>query len=215
MCPYIKFLRISQVPLKAGRADFYEFPGKRGFTLLETMVALAVLMAAIVGPVSLVTRGILDFSFAKNKTIAANLAQEGIELIRTVRDNNIMCDLLNGPAATWEWNRDPEGGLLASASREVAADAAVPITCSTIIINTPRLALYTGQTIKFNSSSGLYGYSGEDTLFTRRVDIKSPPDSPDAGITASDQMDVISSVRWMERGLAREMILRERLYNWK
>ena len=191
---------------------------RAGFTLLETMVALAVLLAALVGPVSLITRGIFAFSFAKNKTVAANLTQEGIELMRAVRDNNIICNVLNGPAP-WEWNRDPEGGLLTNTTREVSANSTVTVTCDdasgTVSISTPRLSLFTGQKIKFDSSTGLYGYSGTDTIFTRRVEIKSPPDSPDAGIPAGEQMDVISTVEWNERGIARSVILRERLFNWR
>src|SRR3989344_1181853 len=49
-----------------------------GFTLIETIVALAVITSAIVGPFTLATKGILHVSFAKNKLVAANLSQEGV-----------------------------------------------------------------------------------------------------------------------------------------
>ncbi len=185
-----------------------------GFTLLETMVALAVLTAAIVGPVSLITKGIFNFSFAKNKTVAAGLAQEGVELVLTVRDNNILCDALNG-APVWEWNRDPEGGLLSSTVREVSVNSVTTITCGPASIVTPRLPIFTGQKLKIDSSTGLYGYSGADTEFIRKIEIKLPPDGPDAGIPPAEQMDIIVTVNWLERSISRNIVLRERIYNWK
>lgn len=186
-----------------------------GFTLLETMVALAVLMAALVGPVSLITRGIFDFSFTKNKVIAINLAQEGIELIRVVRENNIICDFLNGPGVAREWNRDPDGGQLSHTTREVSVSSNVTIACGTENLVTPRLPLSTGQKIKFDPSTGLYGYNGQDTIFSRNIRIESPPTAPDSGIPPNDQMDVIATVDWNERGITRNMVLKERLYNWR
>src|SRR3989338_5039732 len=47
-----------------------------GFALLEKLVAFAVIFAALIGPVSLNSRGLIDGTFAKNKLIALNLAQE-------------------------------------------------------------------------------------------------------------------------------------------
>src|SRR3989344_4359334 len=73
-----------------------------GFTLLETIVALAVITAVVVGPVVLITSGLISFGFAKNKLIALNLAQEGLELIRAVRENNILCDEIEG-GNNWDW----------------------------------------------------------------------------------------------------------------
>lgn len=205
-------------PLAAGHQSFsllaFHFSLKKGFTLLETMVALAVITAAVVGPVSLITKGIFDFSFAKNKIIAANLAQEGMELVRAVRDNNILCDSING-SVVWEWNRDPGGGLLSSTAREISADSVTTIACGSSSITTPRLPLFTSQKLKFNSASGLYGYSGEDTIFTRKVEMVLPPQGPDQSIATSDQMDIIVTVDWIERDIARNIVLRERLYNWK
>jgi len=61
-----------------------------GFTLLETIVALSVLITAVIGPMSLAQQTIHAQVSARNNLIAANLAQEGIELIRNYRSNNIL-----------------------------------------------------------------------------------------------------------------------------
>lgn len=193
---------------------------QKGFTLLETVVALAVILAAVVGPVSLITRGLFTFSFSKNKVIAANLAQEGLEIVRLIRENNVACDAVNGPAV-WQWNRDPEGGMLTRSRSGVDMESFTTIRCGGADIATPRLSVSCSGPLLFENDPllenyGAYGYrSGVPTVFSRCVDITSPPDAPDADIPASAQMDVISTVRWDERGTERSVVLRERLYDWR
>ncbi len=63
---------------------------KKGFTLLETIVAVSVLVTAIIGPFNLASQTIQAQSIARNDLIAANFAQEGIELFRNYRSNNVL-----------------------------------------------------------------------------------------------------------------------------
>jgi prepilin-type N-terminal cleavage/methylation domain-containing protein len=67
-----------------------------GFTLLETIVAVSILVTAIVGPFSLASQSIRAQGVAKNNLIAANLAQEGLELFRNYRANNILRNSADG-----------------------------------------------------------------------------------------------------------------------
>lgn len=201
-----------------GRGNTFEY--RSGFTLLETVVALAVILAAVVGPVSLITRGLFTFSFSKNKVIASNLAQEGLEAVRLIRENNVACDIVNGNP-NWQWNRDPDGGMLTRVRAGVDLQSFTTITCGSAVISTPRLSVSCSGPLLYESDPllenfGTYGYrSGTATLFSRCVDISSPPDVPDNSIPASAQMDVISTVRWNERGTERSVTLRERLYDWR
>ena len=64
--------------------------GQAGFTLVETMVAIALLTIAIVAPMSLTVQSLATAYYARDEIIASNLAQEGIEAIRSVRDANIL-----------------------------------------------------------------------------------------------------------------------------
>ncbi len=196
----------------------------QGFTLLETVVALTVILAAVVGPVALITRGLFSFSFSKNKVIAANLAQEGLETIRLIRENNIACDSLNGPVA-WEWNRDPDGVLMRRLKVGVDIQSHTTISCGSATIVTPRLSISCSDPLLFETdplveNTGTYGYkSGTPTIFSRCVEITSPPDEPDRGdtpvIPPADQMDVVATVTWNEHGNERMLKLQERLYNWR
>lgn len=198
-----------------------------GFTLVETLVAIAVLLAVIVGPITLIAHGLFSASFSRNHLIASNLAQEGIELIRAVRDNNILCASLGAtPLDTTGWNNNPNGPPPKLLDYyEIESFDVFVLTCGGFSIQTPRPIRRNASTcntpIRINSNS-IYTYtSGTPTGFTRCVRVCSPPNAApcstvaDADIPVNDQMEVISTVSWIERGAPRNITLRDRLYRWR
>lgn len=65
-----------------------------GFTIVETLVAITVLMIAIAGPLVVATRGLSSALASKDQMIASYLAQESMETIKNRRDNNLAEGLL-------------------------------------------------------------------------------------------------------------------------
>jgi len=61
---------------------------KRGFSFIETIFSVFILSVGIMGVMALLTGGLRDSMDSRDQLIAAGLAQEGIELVRNVRDNN-------------------------------------------------------------------------------------------------------------------------------
>lgn len=61
---------------------------KQGFTLVEIVVILFIMSMGMIGVLSLIVQNIQSQSYNKSNLIAYQLAQEGIELIRKVRDSN-------------------------------------------------------------------------------------------------------------------------------
>lgn len=61
---------------------------KRAFTLVETLVAIAVLMIAIAGPLTVSSQAYTAALDAKNQTVATFLAQATIEYINYTKNNN-------------------------------------------------------------------------------------------------------------------------------
>lgn len=59
-----------------------------GFTLIESLVAITVLLIGVLGPMTAATRGITDGLYAQNQLIATHLAQEGLELLNAQIENN-------------------------------------------------------------------------------------------------------------------------------
>ncbi len=61
---------------------------KRAFTLLETIVAIGLIVGGLVGTLALVAQSTRDVRGADNRLIAAQLAQESIEVVVAIRDTN-------------------------------------------------------------------------------------------------------------------------------
>jgi prepilin-type N-terminal cleavage/methylation domain-containing protein len=61
---------------------------KKGFTLVETLVAITILIVAIEGPLVLAAKSLQTSNYSNNQIVAQYLAQEGLEAVRLKRDNN-------------------------------------------------------------------------------------------------------------------------------
>lgn len=65
---------------------------QKGFTLVETLVALSIFLTSVVGMLVITGQGLHDITNSKNKIEATALSQEGIEIIRNVRDTYLLSD---------------------------------------------------------------------------------------------------------------------------
>ncbi|MDB5259754.1 MAG: seg [Candidatus Taylorbacteria bacterium] len=59
-----------------------------GFTIIETLVAITILMIAIVGPLTVAHKGLTAAVYARDQMIASYLAQDAIEYVKNARDSN-------------------------------------------------------------------------------------------------------------------------------
>jgi prepilin-type N-terminal cleavage/methylation domain-containing protein len=62
----------------------------KGFTLIETLVAISLLTIAIVAPISLTVQSLRSAYYARDQVTAFYMAQEAVEAIRSVRDGQIL-----------------------------------------------------------------------------------------------------------------------------
>ena len=65
----------------------------KGFTLIEAIVAIVILITAISGPIALAGRSLRASLTAQNEMIATYLLEEGFEVMHNMRDNNSAADL--------------------------------------------------------------------------------------------------------------------------
>lgn len=164
-----------------------------GFSLVETLVAIAILLLALVGPLTVAFKGIQSGLYEREQTTALYLAQEGIEAFVADRNDHEIASLSGGAAYGWSWlpsacmaSTNPNGCNIDYHSNSAAYDplAAVNVvSCSTL----SNCALY------FNASSprGPYVLSatgGAATGFTRQLTV-----SP---ITGSSGYYVTATVSW-------------------
>lgn len=181
----------------------------RGFTLVETMVAISVLAIALVGPYIAVTNALRGSYTARDQLIASQLAQEGMEYIRSIRDNNYLngrswLDGFSNAARDNCYNPTPGGGVSGvctldpilgdfhqtqAAMVEYTSASAAP----TLNLNTARL--YTQQT----------GSGFTPTSFKRTVQI--------ATISATE-VRVTMTVSWVTLGQTYSVVITNNLRDW-
>ena len=170
----------------------------KGFTIVETLVALFVFSIAVISMMMSLSRGIQGTAYSREKIIASYLAQEGIEYIRNLRDDYVYKDanwvgfkkiLIDSGCedSTGCYFNDNNISFSSSTSSQMI-DNLMFVPCSSFGgICAP---------IRFNEINGRYGYSsGLDSGFTRKINIKFPN-----GYHSSDAVMVTSTVFFNKQG---------------
>ena len=177
---------------------------KRGFTIVETLVAITVLMIAIVGPLTVANSALTAALNAKNQMIAINLAQETMEYVKNVKDNNVSAgnDWLQGSNGS---NNDISnckivGGETATLSKSCGADPIAQTISSCNSINNCLLSVDT------TNSNYVYTSSNPTSLtpFTRSFYVSLANDSSN---TTEGMLTVI--VSWNVGSVPNQVQLQE------
>ncbi len=173
---------------------------KNSFTLLEVIIAITVLTIAIGGSFALIQQTLIASSQNKLKLTAYYLAQEGIEIIRNIRDSNWLKQKRKDPDVSWDAGL--ADGLSVGESRDYIAD-----------YNDTSLSSFEDKPLNLDSS-GFYSYSsGEPTLFKRKISI-AKEDIPETADPNDYSLKISVVVNWSERGRSHSVQATEYLYNW-
>src|SRR3989344_8900563 len=78
------------------KAISYQLSVSSGFTMVETLVAVAVLMLAITAPLTMAEKSLATAEAARQDITAFYLAQEAFEFVKNVRDTNVISEVLGG-----------------------------------------------------------------------------------------------------------------------
>lgn len=176
----------------------------RGFTILETIVAVLILSISITAIVVVAGGGAQKTIHIKDRLIAAYLAQEGVELVRNVRDSAFLA-FEDDPTVSARWNAfksyvDPcfDTGCAVSFDGGAALDGEIPV------LITPDV----NEQLSFDEESGMYGYGGgNETTFVRKVRLLET-DGADSPVR------VEVSVEYREGTETRTYTTSEVLFNW-
>jgi prepilin-type N-terminal cleavage/methylation domain-containing protein len=176
----------------------------RGFTLIETLVAISILLIAISGPFYAIQKAITSSNIARDQLIASALSQEAIEQVYSVRDSNY---LLNNQGNTFSWLSGLDG---TSDGYHYTDCFAQDCTVDSYPDDTPGLvfAACPGSCAPLNlSTDNIYTqHSGfPATKFTRKLRL--------ATITGNE-VRVVSTVSWSFQGTDYSVILTDEIYNW-
>jgi len=185
---------------------------QRSFTLLETIVAIYVLLAGIVGAMNLTQQNIGAITLFRHQLIAANLAQEGAELIRAKRDSNYL-ECYRDAAC---YDRFPDDGLQGLSHNPnmgfmngITDGTARCNTLNECYIEDPRGDPITGAItflecpagdcpyLLLDESTGFYQYDdGDPTIFKRRIWVTELTQPRDSGLR---DWEIHSRVEWQEK----------------
>ncbi len=220
--------------MKTNRQIFSKIRGGgNGFTIVESLVAITLLLLSIAGPLTLVVQGLRSSYYSSTQITAFYLAQDAVEYVRNVRDNN---GLANRGGADIPWlmgldacvtNARPDNPL--SSERKCYIDTTTTPTCPPGSGCTS-----TGATIcpggvcpklLFNSSTGRYSYTNGDpaSLYTREIQIV-PIDNDGtdgivngpSGAIATGDVSVIVTVTWQAPFFpAKTIKVKTNLFNWQ
>ena len=156
---------------------------------MEVIISVAIIVSALVVSIVLVSYSVSGTTASKTKIIATNLTQEGLEIVRNIRDNNWLVGKTGPDDGQTDW-RDGLG----EGQWRVQYDQ-------------QNLLSYSSAMLRKNSN-GFYQYSsGSNTGFRRIITIEYDP-------VDDNKMKVICEVTWQEKGISRSVLVETQLYNW-
>jgi len=168
-----------------------------GTTIIEAVIAIFIITVGILGGLGLALQATAKAGYSKEETVAANLAREGIEIVRNMRDSNWLNSL--------SWDQGLSGGAAEKGGILNFSSANNQWTLTHLA--DPAEAL-NNETSRLYLKDGFYSTdaTGVKTLLKRVIKITS---------ISADEKKIEAVVRIEFKNLTKDMVVEDRLYNWK
>ncbi len=157
-----------------------------GFTLVEVLVALTILTVGLIPAFEQATTAIALSGSIRNSLIASNLAEEGVEVIRAIRDDN--------------WFAGKNFTDLATILSVCQSGCLVQYDTET------PMSLNGNPPIKIDPTTGLYQYStGADTAFRREITVT---------VVSQHEIKILANITWQEQSGLKTYSVEYHLFDW-
>lgn len=176
-----------------------------GFTLVETLVAISIILVGLSGAFSVIQFGLSSSIAVKDRIISSFLAQEALEAVRNVKDSNVLKENANGDAANPDWL---SGVATADGSSGCKTDGTVGCDYNLNNAVTP-FTQCSGACAALNvDANGIFSHAagGQTSRFTRTIKIRElSPTNP-----GEKEARVEVTVAW----LGHTFVVVENITNW-
>ena len=171
-----------------------------GQSLVETIVAVGIMIVGITAVLTLAVISLSVSGVSKQNIIALNLAREGIEITRAVRDTHWLRDVQC-------WHSSNECGLKTG---KYVLDYQTEDTLTHLSLTTLPGSDFdrcTNCQLLINAD-GLYNLtSGSPTVYKRIIEINTG--------ASAEEKEIISSVQWKDKYGTHKIVLKTILTDWR
>jgi len=163
---------------------------QKGLTLVETTIALGIIMLGVLASLILLT---VTFNFAQRneqEIVIVNLAREGVEIVRSLRNSGSI-DLFDGTYDSHNFIVDSDANF--------NLDTSVGSTIDYDISDCTSCTLY------LSGGRYLHEDTGDATIFKRIVRIRD---------VNSNEKKITSEIQWQHKGKTHDFLLETHFTNW-
>jgi prepilin-type N-terminal cleavage/methylation domain-containing protein len=191
-----------------------------GFTLLEMVVSVAILVGAVMGPIAIAVSGINAAMGAKNRNLANYLAMEALEVLKNKQYTNFMAT----PPSPFGTNIKGLGAgseCLGSNTCQVDAWTGTVSQCNLTTADGCKLKISNGthaneilynHTSASNAPNNLKRYYQYQPMYYQPG--SNPPSPAAVGDIDPTQFQIIVTVTWTEKGSTKTVTAKDYFQNW-
>ena len=189
---------------------------QKGFTLIEALVAISILLIAVTSPMVIAQKGLTDAVLSKDEATASFLAQDGIEAVKNIRDNTALSAQAGNSVSNWLQ------GLTQCESPSYCNIDTKSLTILPYPYNPPAQQDPSPIEVVRNSTNGQFMYFGglnvqpifnsttvSSTMFSRKIVITQP-----FLATNPNEAEVTVTVSWTEPSGPQNITVTDFIYNY-
>ncbi len=198
-------MRYSQVLKKIQKSQ-------KGFTLLEVLIAITILIFAITATFTAAQSGLSSSAESKNQVIAFYMAQEAVEYIRNTRDTNALLSQswLLGIADPSTPSDPCYSNVIGTPGKTCAVDMLATTKLFSCPTGTGSCPAITQDTASSDATYGMYstqtGGGWTSTNFKREIQIT---------VISNDEASIAVTVSWLQGSYSRNFVVHESIFNWQ
>lgn len=174
-----------------------------GFTLVETLVAISILSLSILATFTAVQNGLQTSITAKDQIVAYYLAQEAMEYVKNIRDENAL-NSLDGSSVNWL-----TGLVVTSGGGSGPCDFGKTCTIDSAlkVVTACSAGFGTCPNLRQDTSTGLYGYTSSWPASNYKREIQF------TNVVSNYEVKVTINITWNTRGTSKTFQVSQLLFN--